>query len=382
MSVNSILDTEIVWLLPKIGFFWQPMLSEFTKLFPKTKVFTAQFPSFVKGLENSISVEKIGSPYVVNSQSQETGYSCAVTIVSPKVIFPLIRYKPKVIFASSFGIWTILALLLKPLYRWHVIIAYEGSSPGVDFTSSPFRLLIRRLMVKIADACITNSKRGKDYLTKILRAEQNSVFAYPYEVPTIEALSSNLEQTELLSELRRPIFLFVGRIIPRKGLNVLLEACLLLEKRGYNNYTLLVIGDGKQKEALEAFCQTNHLEKNIKWKGWIDNDRLNFYFNNSDVFILPTLEDTWGVVILEAMLFGKAILCSDGAGASEMIIDNQNGFVFPSQQSDKLAELMSQFIDNPELANQMGKQSQNSISEYTPNSAAQFLSKVTEMVLF
>lgn len=381
MTTNKTSDMQIAWLLPKVGFFWQPMLSEFSKLFPKTNVFTAKFPSFVKGLENSIAVETIGSPYQVGAKTQVPGYSCFMTMVSPKIIFPLIRFKPKVIFSNSFGIWTLLALLLKPLYRWRVIIAYEGSSPGVDFTNSPFRLWVRRLMIKVADACITNSKRGEAYLTKVLYAKPSRVFAYPYEVPTTESLSNNSSQIQIQSKLQRPIFLFVGRVVPRKGLGILLKACKLLKDRGYEDYTLLVIGDGEEREELEAFCKTHELENRVEWKGWIHNDSLNSYFKSSDVFILPTLEDTWGVVIHEAMLFSKAIICSDAAGSSELIIDNSNGYIFPSQQTEKLAELMSRFIDDPNLINQMGKQSQLLIAKYTPNSAARFLAEVTDFIL-
>ncbi|MEM8718402.1 MAG: glycosyltransferase family 4 protein [Cyanobacteria bacterium P01_G01_bin.39] len=381
MTTNKISDMQIAWLLPKIGFFWQPMLSEFTKLFPKTNVFTAKFPSFVKGLENSIAVETIGSPYQLGTKTQAPGYSCTMTMVSPKIVFPLIRFKPKVIFSNSFGIWTIFALLLKPLYRWRVIIAYEGSSPGVDFANSPFRLWMRRLMIKVADACITNSKRGEAYLTKVLDAKQDRVFAYPYEVPTTESLSHNSSQALIKSKLQRPVFLFVGRVVPRKGLGILLKACKLLKDRGYDNYTLLVLGDGEEREELEAFCQTHELENVVEWKGWISNDSLNSYFKSSDVFILPTLEDTWGVVIHEAMLFSKAIICSDAAGSSELVKHNCNGYIFPSQQIEKLAELMSQFIDNPDLITQMGKQSQLLIANYTPKSAAQFLAEVTDSIL-
>lgn len=380
MTTNKLSELQIAWLLPKIGFFWQPMLSEFTKLFPKTNVFTAKFPSFVQGLENSIAVEIIGSPYQVGAQTQAPGYSCTMTMVSPKIIFSLIRFKPKVIFSNSFGIWTILALLLKPLYKWRVIVAYEGSSPGVDFTNSLFRLWMRRLMIKVADACITNSKRGEAYLTEVLYAKQNRVFAYPYEVPTTESLSNNSSPAHIKSKLKKPIFLFIGRVVPRKGLGILLKACKLLKDQGYDNYTLVVLGDGEEREELEAFCQSHELE-NVEWKGWINNDSLKSYFQSSDVFILPTLEDTWGVVIHEAMLFGKAIICSDAAGSSELLMHNQNGYIFPSQHTEKLAELMSRFIDNPELITQMGTKSQLLIADYTPKSAAQFLAEVTDCIL-
>ena len=81
------------------------------------------------------------------------------------------------------------------------------------------------------------------------------------------------------------------------------------------------------------------------------------------------------------MLFGKAIICSDGAGSSEMIIHDFNGYVFPSQQVEKLAELMSRFIKNPNLIAQMGKQSQILMTKHTPESVSQFLAEVTNFVL-
>ena len=62
---------------------------------------------------------------------------------------------------------------------------------------------------------------------------------------------------------------------------------------------------------------------------------------------MPTIEDTWGVVTLEVMLFGKAVLCSVGAGSSELVIDGENGYVFEPTQSEKLAQMMQKFIDCP-----------------------------------
>lgn len=373
-------DLRVVWLLPITWFYWQPMLSEFTKIFPQTKIFTGRFPGFTEGLEQAIAVETIGKFHLVGKKDNAQGYSSRFTSLSPKVIFPLLRVKPELIFTSSFGIWTILALLLKPIGRWRVVIAYEGSSPSVDFINSSFRLGLRRFMVKIADACITNSQTGKTYLTKILHAEAESVFAHPYEVPAAEAWLKNSHQTAINVEFKRPIFLFVGRVIRRKGLHLLLEACNLLKQQGYNNYSVIVVGDGEQRSQLETFCQDNELTDWVKWQGWINYKELSSYFSSADVFVLPTLEDTWGVVTLEVMLFGKPVICSKGAGSAEMIIDGENGYTFECDRSDRLAEVMSKFIVQPELITSMGKKSQQLIANYTPQAAAKSLAKVVEFV--
>jgi glycosyltransferase involved in cell wall biosynthesis len=380
MLTNKNRDLQIVWLLPITWFYWQPMLSEFTKIFPKTKIFTGRFPGFTPGLEQAIAVETIGKFQLVGKKDNAQGYSSRFTSLSLKIIFPLLRAKPELIFTSSFGIWTILALLLKPLGRWRVVIAYEGSSPSVDFTNSPLRLGLRRLMVKAADAYITNSQAGKNYLAKVLHAKPESVFAHPYEVPAAEAWLKDSMKNAIAIELKRPIFLFVGRVIRRKGLHLLLEACNLLKQKGYHDYSVLVVGDGEQRAELEAFCQDNELTDRVEWKGWIDYAQLSSYYRSADIFVLPTLEDTWGVVTLEVMLFGKPVLCSKGAGSAEMILDGENGYVFDCDRSERLAEAMSKLIAQPELIASMGQQSQQLIAQYTPQAAAESLAKVVEFV--
>ena len=379
--VMNMKNLRIAWLLPVAWFYWQPTLSEFTKLFPKTKIFTAKWPGYARGFEDSIDVKVVGKRQFFKLSPKIGGNRLKFTYLSPKIIGHLFSFKPHIIFADSFRIWTILVLLLKPLTKWKVIIAYEGSAPSVDYRNSAVRLTIRRTMVKAADACITNSQGGKAYLTEVLKADKSRVFAQPYEIPAAASLLENCENNKLEScQLKPPVFLFVGRLFPRKGLHLLLEACSVLQKQGYSNYKLIVVGEGEQREKLEAFCKINGLDESVKWTGLVDYKQVSSYFRAADVFILPTLEDTWGVVVLEAMLFGKAVLCSTAAGTSEMIADGENGYVFEPHQTEKIAELMCKFIDNPSLIEVMGKKSQQKISTYTPKAASESLAQMLELL--
>ncbi|MGL5926576.1 glycosyltransferase family 4 protein [Chroococcidiopsis sp.] len=372
---------RIAWLLPVAWFYWQPALCQFTQTFPQTKVFTGLFPGFARGFDNSFVVEVVGKFHVLETARETTGYGSSFTYLSPSIIFHLLRLRPHAIFSSSFGIWTILALLLKPLCWWRVIIAYEGSSPDVDYRNSALRLLVRRLMVKFADACITNSQAGKAYLVDILNAKDSRVFVQPYEIPDTKTLviQENIDLDN--SQLQRPVFLFVGHIIPRKGLQILLAACKILQQQGYREYTLQVVGNGSQQEELAKFAQEHHLTDCIQWVGRVDYNLISTYFRNADVFVLPTLEDTWGVVVLEAMLLGKPVLCSTGAGTAELIVNGENGYVFDPNQPEKLAELMRQFIDRPTAIEDMGKKAQQIMSQYTPEAASKCLTQVTNLVL-
>jgi glycosyltransferase involved in cell wall biosynthesis len=376
---NSI---RIAWLLPVAWFYWQPALSEYTRIFPHTTVFTGLFPGYAQGLEGTLKVEVVGKFRVVEINRDEGSYGDNFTYLSPEIIIHLLRFKPQVIFASSFGVWTILALLLKPLLRWRVIIAYEGSSPGVDYRNSGSRLSIRRLMVGMAEACITNSRAGSDYLTSILNADKDRVFVQPYEIPDEHTLPGITESKALnLIEVEHPVFLFVGHVIPRKGLSILLQACATLQTRGYERFTLQVVGNGAQQPELETFCQAHQLIDRVQWAGRVAYDQIGTYFDRADVFVLPTLEDTWGVVTLEAMLLGKPILCSTGAGTAELVVPGENGYVFAPDDPNKLADLMQKFLDDPGLIAAMGDRSQQIMTQYTPVAAAQCLADITKLVM-
>ncbi len=374
-------NLRVAWLLPVAWFYWQPSLSEYARLFPKTTIFTGLFPGFAKGLEGTLQVEVVGKMQVIEINRDDSSYGDNFTYLSPGIVGHLLKQRPQVIFSSSFGIWTILALMFKPLMGWRVIIAYEGSSPGVDYRNSALRLFVRRAMVWLADAYITNSQTGKDYLTDILKAKLDRVFLQPYEIPDEKTLPGSGEIGDQLPSLQRPIFLFVGHVIPRKGLPLLLEAGATLQKRGYDNYTLLVVGNGSQQEELQVFCQENGLSDRVHWAGRVSYDQIGSYFKTADVFVFPTHEDTWGVVTLEAMLLGKPILCSKGAGTSELVVHGENGYVFSPDDADELAGLMQKFLDHPETIPAMGKRSQQIMAQYTPQAAAACLAQVTELVM-
>ena len=378
MKIKDNRELRIAWLLPIAWYYWHPALSEFTKAFPQTKIFTGLFPGYAKGYEDSILVDAIGNLKNISLAKNESSYDTTVTYLSLKIVPSLLKFQPDIIFTSSFGIWTILALGLKLFCGWQVIIAYEGSSPGVDYCNSPLRLWLRKIMVRLSDACLSNSQRGKKYLVEILKADPKSTFVQPYEIPSAKTLSVDIAETSSPSELQRPVFLFVGHLIPRKGINNLLQACKILKDRGYENYTLQIVGSGEEKAKLASYCQEHQLNNNLQWLGRVEYSAIATYFKNADVFVFPTWEETWGVVLLEAMLFGKPTICSTGAGTSEMVVDGENGYLFDPNRADKLAELMGKFIDNYDLIESMGKKSQATMSLYTPEAAGKALTSIVE----
>ena len=383
--MSRINTARIAWLVPsaEYGAYWPPILHELAQQFDQVKFYTGRlWPRFDADAPGTSVIQVVGKTKFFTHTPTESGYGRGFIIASPAIIGHLFQFKPDVIFASGFSLWTLFALLLKPLGGWRVVLVYDGSSPNVDFQDSSLRSFFRRWMVKFADALVSNSQGGKHYLIDILGAEKSKVDAVPYLVPDSQTLIEQARRSVPISiELCHPVFLFVGQVIHRKGLHLLLAACAELQQRGYTNYSLLVAGDGPHKEELEKFSQEKGLSDRVHWLGWVAYEDLGSYFQAADVFVFPTLEDIWGMVTLEAMVCSKAIICSKWAGTAEMIVEGETGYLVDPHNVEELTQAMIHFIEKPELIQMMGEKSHKFITQYTPATAASFLSDVTTAVL-
>ena len=376
---------KIAWLLPAMGtggLSFQHLLCEFTKVFPNTITFTGQWPGYAAGFENTFVVEEVGATSYIELIKAANGYSIGFSAASPQIVSHLFKFKPQIIFANAFTAWTAIALLLKPICRWKVIITYEGGSSIYEDPNSTIRYQARRFMARLADAFVVNSQAGKSYLLDILQINPAQVFARPFLVPSLNALLqySQEEVQHLDNKIKRPIFLFVGQIIPRKGLKNLLEACSLLKQQGFNDYTLMIVGDGEQRPELEAFVQQAGLEQQVMWIGSAPYRCLGAYFKFADVFIFPTYDDIWGMVLPEAMAFGKPVICSTGACSVEMVDKQVNGFVYDPDRVDLLAQYMIRFLETPDLIHSMGDRSTQIMLENTPEIATRCFVEAIDFV--
>ena len=377
-------DLRVAWLVPEVelGAYWQPVLREFTKVFKNTVFYTGRvWSGFDPTLPGASAIQLVGETKFVETTKIETGYDRGFIAVSPSIIGHLLKFRPQIVFPQAFSLWTVLVVLLKPLCGWKIAIIYDGSSPNTDFRDSSFRTFVRRILAKFADAFVSNSQAGKRYLVEALNVPEAEVFTRTYLVPDAETLLKPLSEDKQNLGLKQPIFLYVGRITARKGIKTLLQACAILKKQGYSDYTLLIVGKGDQQNELEAFIKEQDFAEQVNWVGWVDYGSLGGYFQQADIFVFPTFEDVWGMVVPEAMVFGKPILCSNGAASCELVVEGENGYIFDPTNAQELSEKMRIFIDNPDLIESMGESSRQLISQKTPETAAKAYVEVTSFVM-
>jgi glycosyltransferase involved in cell wall biosynthesis len=376
---------KVAWIYPSIvfGAYWKPVIERFQKLYPDSVFFTGcVWPGFDPQDPACAAFQIVGKTRYVAARDAGSGYKRAFILASPAVLFPLIRFAPKVVFSSAFSVWTILALLAKPFTRWRVAIMYDGSSPNSDFRDSRVRTWMRQILAYFTDAFVANSDAGKDYMMEVLGVPEKKIFRETYLVPdaselNVECSEENRQKIEALSAgLEGPVFLFVGQLIERKGIRTLIEAVRRIKESGQEKFTILIIGDGEKRLEFVSLARGYGVEAHFRWMGWIQYRQLGAYFERSDVFVFPTFEDCWGMAVLEAMRFGKPVLCSTGANACELVHEGRNGYLFPPDDAEALAQGMIKFIAAPELAAVMGAESTEIIRAYHPESAAQGFASV------
>ncbi len=143
----------------------------------------------------------------------------------------------------------------------------------------------------------------------------------------------------------------VGRFVPFKGYSYLLEAARLIQSCQPNVHWVLV-GEGDLREELEEQCRTLGLETQVHFTGWREDvpDLLAL----CDLFVLPSVAEHFGRVIIEAMAMGKAVVATDAGGVPEIVIPGETGLLVSPAQPKALAEAVVTLLEDRPRAQRLG----------------------------
>jgi glycosyltransferase involved in cell wall biosynthesis len=181
-----------------------------------------------------------------------------------------------------------------------------------------------------------------------------------------DALRANLGLTD------RIIFLFVGRLIKRKNVDLIIRAiCRLNDDR----IALVIAGSGIERDSLQELAGG---DPRVVFAGSVEQCRLPLYYAMADVMVLPAREEPWGLVINEAMASGLAVIAHRHCGATLDLVRNDNGVALETFSVEELAGKMKLLATNSQLRRSMQERSQLKIDSWTIDSAAQGIIRAVE----
>ncbi|MBW2965913.1 glycosyltransferase [Candidatus Woesearchaeota archaeon] len=162
------------------------------------------------------------------------------------------------------------------------------------------------------------------------------------------------------------IILFVGRLMSEKNVASLLSTMPLVIKQ-LPNTKLVIVGDGPQKTELKKLAKELKIQKNSIFTGRIKEDLLRQAYAASDIFVLPSIVELQGIVLLEAMACGIPIMAAKTktSAASELIKEGKNGLTFNPYNKKELAKKILKILTNKQLKDKMSKQSINKVKEHS-----------------
>lgn len=162
--------------------------------------------------------------------------------------------------------------------------------------------------------------------------------------------------------------IFVGRLVPVKGLDVLLDAIGMLPAGSRPH--LVLIGDGPEREKLGRLAAARALS--VHFAGFCQNEKLPERMAAADFFVLPSLEEGWGVVVAEAMAAGLPLVLSDQVGAAyDLLEPERNGFLVPAGSAEALRAALARCVGQRGRLAEMGCRSREIIRGWNCEASAE-----------
>lgn len=283
---------------------------------------------------------------------------------SPRILGAIVRSQPEVVITAGFSFPSLYAALYGLARGVPVIVQSDGtagSEAGLDARNA----LARKILRPITWGAVGNSRPAMARFAEI-GYQQSRIFLAAHSTnvaPLWEVASRRTTRHE--GPLR---LLVAGRLIPRKGIALLLEACVVAQGRGAD-LELTVAGTGPEERALRA--QADRTGLRVQWLGFVGQDDMPQVYADADALAFPTLDDPFGFVLLEAAATALPAITSVHAGATaDLVEDGVSGLVVEPRDVKSMATAIERLASDPQMRERLGQAARTATEERTPDASA------------
>jgi len=266
------------------------------------------------------------------------------------------------------------------------IIHAQGTAPVYGFSAS---LMSKKYLLTVHGIVQEESKTWAGFIGRIkgfvygimekraLKSAQTLIAVTPYVKKTIEPFCNgdiyvipvginnkyfNYSNKEITGRL-----LFAGGVEPRKGLLSLLQAIKILTDEGHK-IDLHIVGRIRKKDyfdQLDKYIQTNNLSEFVTFMGFLNDNDLKTEYEECSVFVLPSQEESQGLVLVEAMAAGKPIVASNVGGIPYVVDNGKTGLLVGYGESEEIAKSILKLLGSDKLRAEMGQNGKEKAMTFT-----------------
>jgi glycosyltransferase involved in cell wall biosynthesis len=293
-----------------------------------------------------------------------------VIYLSPRLISRLWSFRPAAVIVGGFSLPTVYALLYCVMSGAKLIIVNEGTSHTERALGRASRLL-RWGFVRAAKAYVVTSTEAHKRLCD-LGAEPRRTVVVPYAIDLAHRPTRDYSLRDGPARL-----LYVGRFCPAKGVLQLLDAVADIEGDGV---TLTMVGHGPLEVTLRDVIAARALGSRVSMRGFVDQPELPDLYAEHDLFAFPTLEDTFGIVLLEAMAAGLPVIASCFAGATHDFVEHEkSGWIIDPLSADGIVGALRHALDVRASWPQLGTVARQRLEQTPPRWAAHGLIRALDI---
>jgi glycosyltransferase involved in cell wall biosynthesis len=283
---------------------------------------------------------------------------------SPRVVAELWRSRPDVVISGGFSFPSLYAAAYCRVKGARLLVQSDGTTRS-EATISQGQRVTRAVLASLAHGAVGNSSLAAARLAEL-------GFAPVFQAPHTTDIEQFLHVGR--SRMHRPDgtirVVTVGRLLPNKGVDLLLRAVAAAGEQGAT-LALTIVGAGEDEPRLRALAAALGLT-DVEWSGFVAPGDLPAHLARADIFASPTLGDTFGIVLLEAAAAGLPLVASPHAGATRDLVEGAStGMVVDPRDTVALAQALVALARDVELRRRMGRSAHELAARRTPASTAE-----------
>ncbi|MFC1893700.1 glycosyltransferase family 4 protein [Chloroflexota bacterium] len=313
----------------------------------------------------------ISAPYLKDVMIGETA---SAFMLSHKSVNEIERIKPDVInltgrftayFPSNLNIAKVFITHHPDAMSFYKKFAVENN--WLNFFFFPFKRKIEESVMHRSDVIIAIDKDIESYL-------------YGRGFHDICVIPNAIDNDKYTNKGDDNFILYTGRFSKRKAIGFLIEAFSHVSRK--NDTTLVLVGTGPEEAKLRKLVASKGITHKVNFLPMLEREQYNEYLSKCSIFVLPSLYETFGVVVVEAMACGKPVIASNIMGPRNIITHGHDGFLFEQGNVDELKQYLELCLSNTRLRKEIGANARQTVEQkFTFNRIAEEYLKLYEQIL-